>query len=84
MCPCQVCTEARDATKNAKKKSPKAKTRPGKKGTKARKGCVSGSANVPVCRYIYIERERDRERDQFILRTKRNQRITPTNGCTRI
>ena len=54
MCPCQVCTEARDATKNAKKKSPKAKTRPGKKGTKARKGCVSGSANVPVCGYIYI------------------------------
>ena len=53
MCPCQVCTEARDATKNAKKKSPKAKTRPGKKGTKARKGCVSGSANVPVCGYIY-------------------------------
>ena len=42
-----------------KKKSPKAKTRPGKKGTKARKGCVSGSANVPVCgvyiySYIYI------------------------------
>ena len=54
MCPCQVCTEARDATKNAKKKSPKAKTRPGKKGTKARRGCVSGSANVPVCGYIYI------------------------------
>ena len=54
MCPRQVCTEARDATKNAKKKSPKAKTRPGKKGTKARKGCVSGSANVPVCGYIYI------------------------------
>ena len=54
MCPCQVCTEARDATKNAKKKSPKAKTRPGKKGTKAPKGCVSGSANVPVCGYIYI------------------------------
>ena len=54
MCPCQVCTEARDATKNAKKKSPKAKTRPGKKGTKARKGCVSGSANVPVCGYIYM------------------------------
>ena len=54
MCPCQVCTEARDATQNAKKKSPKAKTRPGKKGTKARKGCVSGSANVPVCGYIYI------------------------------
>ena len=53
MSPCQVCTEARDATKNAKKKSPKAKTRPGKKGTKARKGCVSGSANVPVCGYIY-------------------------------
>ena len=54
MCPCQVCTEARDATKNEKKKSPKAKTRPGKKGTKARKGCVSGSANVPVCGYIYV------------------------------
>ena len=54
MCPCQVCTEARDATKNVKKKSPKAKTRPGKKGTKARRGCVSGSANVPVCGYIYI------------------------------
>ena len=52
--PCQVCTEARDATKNAKIKSPKAKTRPGKKGTKARKGCVSGSANVPVCGYIYV------------------------------
>ena len=55
MCPCQVCTEARDATKNAKKKSPKDKTRPGKKGTKARKGCVSGSANVPVCGYMYIK-----------------------------
>ena len=55
MCPCQVCTEARDATKNAKKKSPKAKTRPGKKGTKARRGCVSGSANVPVCGYDYIQ-----------------------------
>ena len=54
MCPCQVCTEARDATKNAKKKRPKAKTRPGKKGTKARRGCVSGSANVPVCGYKYI------------------------------
>ena len=40
--------------KKCKKKSPKAKTRPGKKGTKARKGCVSGSANVPVCGYIYI------------------------------
>ena len=37
-----------------KKKSPKAKTWRGKKGTKARKGCVSGSANVPVCGYIYI------------------------------
>ena len=40
--------------KMQKQKSPKAKTRPGKKGTKARKGCVSGSANVPVCGYIYI------------------------------
>ena len=42
----QVCTEASDAFKNAKKR--------GKKGTKARKGCVSGSANVPVCGKMYL------------------------------
>ena len=36
------------------KKSPNAKTRPRQKGPKPRKGCVSGSANVPVCGYIYI------------------------------
>ena len=40
--------------KKCKKKSPKAKTRPGKKGTKAREGCIWGSANVPVCGYIYL------------------------------
>ena len=55
-----VCVRVKYVQKHAmrqkmqKKKSPKAKTRPGKKGTKARKGCVSGSANVPVCGYIYI------------------------------
>ena len=55
MCPFQVCTEARDATKNAKKKSPKAKTWRGKKGTKARKGCVSRVGERPGLRvYIYI------------------------------
>ena len=54
MFPFQVCTEASDATKNAKIRGPRAKTARGKKGTKARKGCVSGSANVPVCGYIYI------------------------------
>ena len=58
MFPFQVCTEASDAFKNAKKKKkkkgPRAKTARGKKGTKARNGCVSGSANVPVCGYIYI------------------------------
>ena len=54
MFPFQVCTEASDAFKNAKKRGPRAKSARGKKGTKARKGCVSGSANVPVCGYIYI------------------------------
>ena len=54
MFPFQVCTEASDAFKNAKNWGPRAKTARGKKGTKARKGCVSGSANVPVCGYIYI------------------------------
>ena len=53
MFPFQVCTEASDAFKNAKKRGPRAKTARGKKGTKARKGCVSGSANVPVCGYMY-------------------------------
>ena len=68
MCPCQVCTEARDATKNAKKKSPKAKTRPGKKGTKARKGCVSGSANVPVCGKYYIHQSLDPKEQKNMTR----------------
>ena len=36
------------------KKSPNAKTRPRQKAPKPRKGCVSGSANVPVCGYIYL------------------------------
>ena len=36
------------------KKSTNAKTRPRQKGPKPRKGCVSGSANVPVCGYIYM------------------------------
>ena len=38
------------ASKNASKSQNTAR----KKSTKPRKGCVSGSANVPVCGYIYI------------------------------
>ena len=51
---CKVCTEAvHCVAKNATRvRGPRAKTARGKKGTKARKGCVSGSANVPVCGYF--------------------------------
>ena len=55
MCPCQVCTEARDATKNAKKKSPKAKTRPGKKARKRVRGAFQGRRTSRFAgKYIYI------------------------------
>ena len=40
-------------SKNVQKTCPKAKTRPCQKGTNPRKGCVLGSANVPVCGHIY-------------------------------
>ena len=42
MCPCQVCTEARDATKNAKKRVQKPKLGPAKRARKRERGPFQG------------------------------------------
>ena len=65
MCPCQVCTEARDATKNAKKRVQKPKLVPAKRARKRVRGAFEGRRTsrfagiyiyicMCVCIYIYI------------------------------
>ena len=44
---CKVCTEAVNVQKIEEKNAPKTQNTASQKGTKPRKGCVSGSANVP-------------------------------------
>ena len=57
MCPCQVCTEARDATKNAKKRVQKPKLGPAKRARKRERGPFQGRRTSRFAGnhiYIYI------------------------------
>ena len=60
MCPCQVCTEARDATKNAKQRVQKPKLVPAKRARKRVRGALEGRrtsrfAGIYIYRVISIE-----------------------------
>ena len=62
MCPCQVCTEARDATKNAKKRVQKPKLVPAKRARKRVRGAFEGrrtSRFAGIYIYISIDHTRD-------------------------
>ena len=55
MCPCQVCTEARDATKNAKKRVQNPKLVPAKRARKRVRGAFEGRRTSRFAgTYIYI------------------------------
>ena len=57
MCPCQVCTEARDATQNAKKRVQKPKLGPAKRARKRVRGAFQGrrtSRFAGIYIYIYV------------------------------
>ena len=55
MCPCQVCTEARDATKNAKKRVQKPKLVPAKRARKRVRGAFEGRRTSRFAGiYLYI------------------------------
>ena len=59
MCPCQVCTEARDATQNAKKRVQKPKLGPAKRARKRVRGAFQGRrtsrfAGIYIFLHIHI------------------------------